>query len=1250
MPYFVHTPRRFTRLLFAVSLLIALAQLHAQRARIIQPVDDTARVTLRGSLHPLAQAEFDRGQVSDSDSTGTLLLVLGRSAEQQAALDSYVKSASMPGTALYRQWLLPTEYGIRFGARPDDIATVKTWLESNGFTIEQVSPAANVIRFSGNMGAVRAAFHTDIHRYEVNGKLHLANGSAPSIPAALAPVVRGIAALNDFYPKPHVIRGGHASTTTKPGAVRPELTIYGPSNWGTENYDVYYLPGAGDAATIYDTPNKAMNPAYSGTTWNGAGVTIGIVGDSNLSASAIADVANYRSMFLNEPLATAVTDAQLPSVVVDGNDPGATSDELEALVDVEMAEAFAPKALTTLYTSANTDLQYGLFLAMQRAVDDNTISILNISFGACEQDLGAGGNAFINEIYEQAAAQGISITVSSGDSGSAGCDSSWVSFSAAASSGLAVNGFASTPWNVAVGGTDFDVLYSTSLSSVEQYIQAPSTTATLLGNPPYYGTALSYIPEEPWNDSTEVFTTFANNAPYKYGNGPENTLAGGGGMSSAAICSGTISSSGSCSGSMSGYKKPAFQTSLTPVDSVRDVPDVSFFSGSFMSDDGYSQYFNAAWSICSDNTVNGDSYPYTDCVTASGTTGCGGTCSVNGQVTTTSAVGGTSTAVPSMAGILALVIQSQGGQRLGQADYGIYNLAANHPSDFHDITQGNNSVLCTAGSTNCGSNSFMAGYNAGKGYDLATGIGSIDVAKFVNDWGTVKFDTTTTTLAAGTSASSLSTRPLTVAHGSIVYFQVAVNPSTASGNVVLTSDSSQENSDGIIAAAISNGVASFSTQALPGGTYTLYARYGGDTANGSSQSQGIQVTVLPENSSMQFNLNVYDAKTGDLTAISPASAVYGSQFYANISPYGGTEGLAKGNPATGTLTLSQNGAQLTTITLDSQGVANYEFTSSTLSPGTYTLAAAYSGDSSYKASTTTQTITISKAVSVESSFIPTNGTVWAVTDLGKAIALELTASSDGVEPTGTISVTMNGGSFGSWAVGAVSAGGEMQFGVGTSIDASMIGAGNSATFSATYSGDSNYASEGPYTTTVSVAEPANATIALSTSGNITIATPGQSGISTLIVTPSNAFGGSVSLTCALTSGAVASNNPTCSIPSSISISGTAAQTASITISTTAATRANVRQRTAVLTGLGGAGIALAGILIIAVPRGYKLWLPMFCFVALGAALLTIGCSAGGGNIRLGGGSSGTPAGTYTFTITGANGSISGSTTQTVTVQ
>ena len=347
--------------------------------------------------------------------------------------------------------------------------------------------------------------------------MHMANVSEPSIPAALAPVVRGVTALNDFHPQPHVIRGGHATFKKEPGAVRPELTIYGPGNWGPEDYDVYFLPVAGDAAIIYDMPNAAMNSAYNGTTWTGAGVTIGIASDSNLSASAIADVANYRSLFLNEPLATATTDAQLPKVVVDGNDPGVNSDELEALQDVEMAEAFAPQALTTLYTSANTDLQGGLFLAIQRAVDDNAVAILNISFGNCEHNLGAATNAFLNEIYEQAAAQGISITVSTGDSGSAGCDADTVGFGAGGSAGLAVNGLASTPWNVAVGGTDFDVLFTTSLSTLEQYIQVPSTTATMIGSSPYFATALGYIPEEPWNDSTNVFTTYQNNAPYQMG-------------------------------------------------------------------------------------------------------------------------------------------------------------------------------------------------------------------------------------------------------------------------------------------------------------------------------------------------------------------------------------------------------------------------------------------------------------------------------------------------------------------------------------------------------------------------------------------------------------------------------------------------------------------------------------------------------------------------------------------------------------
>ncbi|MGC2614612.1 MAG: protease pro-enzyme activation domain-containing protein, partial [Terracidiphilus sp.] len=306
-----NTWRRMTRLLFAIVLPMSfIFHAHAQRALITRPVDDSVRVSLRGNVHPLAQAANDLGPVSDSETTGTLLLVLGRSAEQQAALDAFAKSASMPGSVPYRNWVTPQAFAKQFGASQSDIAQITSWLEANGFKVEKVANAGNVIRFSGNMGALRSAFRTEIHRYQVGESVHLSNSIDPSVPAALAPVIRGIVALNDFRPKSQAIRGPHATHTAQgqdSNRPRSQLTVYGPTQWGqplagSPNYDVYFLPGAGDAAVIYDTPNSAMNPAYKGTTWTGAGVTIGIAADSNLSAAAIGDIANYRSLFLNEPL------------------------------------------------------------------------------------------------------------------------------------------------------------------------------------------------------------------------------------------------------------------------------------------------------------------------------------------------------------------------------------------------------------------------------------------------------------------------------------------------------------------------------------------------------------------------------------------------------------------------------------------------------------------------------------------------------------------------------------------------------------------------------------------------------------------------------------------------------------------------------------------------------------------------------------------------------------------------------------
>jgi subtilase family serine protease len=196
-----------------------------------------------------------------------------------------------------------------------------------------------------------------------------------------------------------------------------------------------------DVATIYDTPNSALNPSYSGPSYDGTGVNIGIAGDSNITEQ---DVALYRYAFL--PASYSTLSDHL-NVIVDGNDPYINGAAIEALLDLEVSGGIAPGAKTTLYAAANTDMQSGLFLAIYRALDDNAVGILNVSFGQCEAFIGTSGNQQILNAWEQAAAQGISVTVSTGDSGSAGCDGDTATI---AKDGLQVNGLASTPYNIAV--------------------------------------------------------------------------------------------------------------------------------------------------------------------------------------------------------------------------------------------------------------------------------------------------------------------------------------------------------------------------------------------------------------------------------------------------------------------------------------------------------------------------------------------------------------------------------------------------------------------------------------------------------------------------------------------------------------------------------------------------------------------------------------------------------------------------------
>ena len=593
----------------SIAILIPTV-IRAQSApptHVAQPPGGSPFVTLRGNTHALAQPVVDRGPAPDGTEAERQILVLKRSPQQEAALKSFLRRVQDPDSPDYRKFVTPEQFGRLYGLSDGDLQSVISWLQSQGFTIDLVNQGRTAIEFTGTVAQLQTAFHTAIRRYAIGTEEHWTNISDPMIPAALAPLVSGVASLNDFgKPRSYLVPGPKGKWNPTQHSFEPELTV---TSGGTN----YLFVAPGDAATIYDAPDSFNTKLQAGqTAYDGTGVTIGIVTNSDLNYDSFA---NYRALFglSNLPL----------SIVVDGNQANlSTASDTEALLDTEVSGALAPGAKIAVYEAGDTLFQSGVLLAAYRAIEDNDVGILNVSFGSCESDLGTAGNEEVLSLWQQAAAQGITVVVASGDSGSAGCDNP--NTETVASLGLAVNGLASTPYNIAVGGTDFDVLPG----QFSTYVSATNSAN--------YTSALSYIPEEPWNDSTSTNGNLSSNIA-ETNSGKTNIEAGGGGASS----SGNVNTNNS----PSGYPKPAWQAGypLSDTDAVRDVPDVSLFSANGM--------YRATWALCGDS----------DC---------------SGSNPTISGVGGTSASTPAFAGILALVNQKVGASvRLGQAAWVLYHLA-----------------------------------------------------------------------------------------------------------------------------------------------------------------------------------------------------------------------------------------------------------------------------------------------------------------------------------------------------------------------------------------------------------------------------------------------------------------------------------------------------------------------------------------------------------------------------------------------
>ncbi len=699
-----------TLLVFVFTLSLASylqAAATPRRPLITQELDENQRVTLKGNVRPEANAANDHGLVADAFQMEHMLLQLQRSADQEQAVKEFIDKLHNSASSNFHRWLTAQEFGETFGVAEEDLNVITTWLQKHGFLVNTVYPSGMVIDFSGSAGQVREAFRTEIHYLEVNGVEHIANMSDPQVPAALAPAVAGIVSLHDFVPHPmHKLRGNYTFTSRG---------------------ETYQAVVPADLATIYN-----INPLFS-TGISGQGQTIVVIEDTNVYSTA--DWTTFRKTFGLSGYAsgsfTQVNPAP-PSGANNCSNPGVNSDDGEAILDAEWASAAAPSAAIELASCADTRTTFGGLIALLNLVNKGTPpAIMSISYGECEAANGASANAAYNAAYQQAEAEGVSVFVSAGDEGAASCDAGATS----ATHGIGVSGLASTPYNVAVGGTDFGDTYA-----------GTNSTYWTTANTSTYGSARSYIPEIPWNDScaSVLIASYVSGSGIVYGssgfcNSPVgreflDVVSGSGGPSGCA--SGVPSTGGVVSGTCKGYPKPSWQSGVAGVqnDGARDIPDVSLFAANGV----WGHYYLFCWS----DTRNG-----------------GAPCT--GAPSSWAGAGGTSFSSPIMAGIQALVNQRTGSRqgnpnpvyyKIAAGEYGTTGSTSCNSTNkggaagsciFYDVTQGDMDVNCT-GSRNCylpsGKNgvlstsgsSYSKAYGATTGWDFATGIGTVNAQNLVN--------------------------------------------------------------------------------------------------------------------------------------------------------------------------------------------------------------------------------------------------------------------------------------------------------------------------------------------------------------------------------------------------------------------------------------------------------------------------------------------------------------------------------------
>jgi subtilase family serine protease len=668
----------------ALLLAVSLSAVDAVAARAAPPtatamvghVDDATVKALAADRPGALSLITDMGALPSAAALPEIRLELKRPPALQAALDQLVAEQQDKSSPEYHHWLTAADLRA-YGPAQADIDQVTGWLTRQGLTVNSVSPSGMEIDFGGSAAAVAKAFHTQIHAVSLRGEAHISNMAAPSVPAALLPVVAGVT-LNNFFPKPMMQRAVPGFTAPTP-------------------YGTFYAVTPADFATIYNL-NPLFNGSAIGVPVTGAGVTVALLEQTQILPK---DIATFRTTFGLTGYGGTLTQINPGGCKA----PGFIADEGEAAIDAEWAGSTAPGA-TLLEAECKTvpPLYFGVETALQELVEKGTTAtVFSISYGGNEGESGyAFEDGWVN-LVEEAAAEGIAVFVSTGDSGVS------TNEGGVASDGLFING-----------------LSDTALGQNSTYW---TTKNTATGQ-----SAKSYIPEIPWNNScaSNVIAAIDSTTPAQLcASQPTVGQAGVGGSGGQSVF----------------FTKPKWQlTSIPgmPHDNRRDQPDVSLFAANGI--------FNHFYLICmSDPNEGGSACNYHNANDLLGNA-YGGTsfgapdfAGIAALIQQTYGLEGIK--LPRLGNLAPLLYKLAAAQYANKLALTTCNSTLGNKISlgctFYNVTAGNNAEPCIKGSPDCVGGAVGAGilynkevtpdeaYPAQQGYSLATGLGTVNVTNLV---------------------------------------------------------------------------------------------------------------------------------------------------------------------------------------------------------------------------------------------------------------------------------------------------------------------------------------------------------------------------------------------------------------------------------------------------------------------------------------------------------------------------------------